>query len=283
MIAINPSPIEQVTFRGRSYFIKRDDLLHPILSGNKYRKFYSLLQQDFSAYTTIVSHGSSQSNAMYALSFLAREKQVDFQYYVHHISDFLKENPHGNYHYALQNGMQILESSIPTSFDTKTCFIPEGGHSKSSEEGIKILADELKTIDADIFLPSGTGTTALYLQKHTLQRVYTCACVGDSTYLERQMRTLEPNLKHYPTILQPPKKYHFGKLYREFLDIWIELREDTNIEFDLLYDPLGWLCVTTHLQHHPKPILYIHQGGLVGNESMRLRYMRRYSDGNQYQ
>jgi 1-aminocyclopropane-1-carboxylate deaminase/D-cysteine desulfhydrase-like pyridoxal-dependent ACC family enzyme len=48
-----------------------------------------------------------------------------------------------------------------------------------------------------------------------------------------------------------------------------ELKKQTNIEFDLLYDPIGWRAV---LEHNLSNILYIHQGGLIGNESTLQRY-----------
>jgi 1-aminocyclopropane-1-carboxylate deaminase/D-cysteine desulfhydrase-like pyridoxal-dependent ACC family enzyme len=48
------------------------------------------------------------------------------------------------------------------------------------------------------------------------------------------------------------------------------------IEFDLLYDPVGWLILLENPEIFQKPTLYIHQGGLIGNESMLARYQRKY-------
>lgn len=278
MIEINKTPIEKVTFQNNRYFIKRDDLISDHFSGNKARKLFYYLNHNFKNIDNIISYGSPQSNAMYSLSVLAKIKGVRFKYYVDHIASFLKNNPHGNYKYALQNGMQIFESGVPEYFDEKSLFIPEGGHFKEAEYGVKLLADELRGYDMDIFLPSGTGTTALYLQKYLTQKVYTCACVGDALYLKKQFLNLEKDQKQHPTILTLDKKYHFGKLYREFFEIWIKLKKETAIEFDLLYDPLGWMHVTHNRIHFQKQLLYIHQGGLLGNESMVLRYKRRFSE-----
>ncbi len=280
MIEIKPSPIQNILFEGKNFFIKRDDLIDDHFSGNKARKFHYYLNHDFKDIKKLISYGSPQSNAMYSLSVLAKLKGVKFEYYVDHIASFLKDNPNGNYRYALQNGMQIFESSYPKKVQKDELFIPEGGHFKEAEFGIKILADELKDIDADIFLPSGTGTTALYLQKHLKQKVYTCACVGDHRYLKKQFLELQKDENLHPTILSLDKKYHFGKLYREFFEIWIELKKQTGIEFDLLYDPLGWLCLLAHQSQFQNKLLYIHQGGVIGNESMVLRYRRRFSEDN---
>ncbi len=120
------SPIEQITFNKQKYFIKRDDLLDIDFSGNKARKFYYFLKNDFPQIKKIVSSGSAQSNAMYSLSVLCKLKNLEFDYYVDHIATFLKDNPAGNYKFALENGMNIIEGEIPDILDNKTLFISEG-------------------------------------------------------------------------------------------------------------------------------------------------------------
>lgn len=85
----------------------------------------------------------------------------------------------------------------------------------------------------------------------------------------------------HPTILTPPKKFHFGKLYKENFQIWQDLKKQTNIEFDLLYDPIGWLTLLNSLftiNYSLFNILYIHQGGLKGNETMYQRYLFKYPE-----
>ena len=278
------SPIEQITFNNRQYFIKRDDLLHPDFSGNKARKFYFYLKNNFPDIKKIISHGSAQSNAMYSISVLCKMKNLEFDYYVDHIASFLKEEPIGNYKYALKNGMNIKEEKLPLSFNSDELFIKEGGALVEASFGIKILAEEIKSWAKEnkieklkIFLPSGTGTTALYLQKYLPFEILTCACVGDEEYLKKQFEMLEQ--RKHPKILQRLKKYHFGKLYKEFFDIHNELLKQTNIEFDLLYDSLGWICLNNYLNSINNidfSILYIHQGGLIGNISMNERYLYKY-------
>ena len=283
------SPIEEINFNNRKFFIKRDDLLHEDFSGNKARKFYYFLKNDFPNIKKVISHGSCQSNAMYSLSVLCKIRNWEFDYYVDHIADYLKSNPVGNYKEALKNGMNIIEKELEEDFinniDSTTLFIPEGGALEEASFGIKKLADEIiswaeetNTKDLKIFLPSGTGTTALYLQKYLPFEVITCACVGNDEYLEKQFLQLEKN--NHPQILSLDKKYHFGKLYKEFYEIHKELKVQTNIEFDLLYDSKGWLCVNKHLIDIKSSILYIHQGGLLGNISMNERYNHKYGKIN---
>jgi len=279
------SPVETISFDGNTFYLKRDDLLHPDFSGNKSRKFHYFLQNDFPDITKIVSYGSAQSNAMYSLSVLAKMRGWDFEYYVDHIADYLHDNPHGNYAGALANGMQMYIGKIPlASTDNHILFIEEGGRQKEAEYGIKILAREILDWqkenglkELNIFLPSGTGTTALFLQKHLPNNViYTNPCVGDSEYLKKQFFELEEDENDHPTILTLDKKHHFGKLYRDNYKIWLKLQQQTGVVFDLLYDPLGWRTMLAHPEVFSKPTLYIHQGGVLGNESMLPRYERKY-------
>jgi 1-aminocyclopropane-1-carboxylate deaminase/D-cysteine desulfhydrase-like pyridoxal-dependent ACC family enzyme len=306
------SRVESITFRGFDFYLKRDDELHPDFSGNKARKFHFFLEHDFPKIKKVISYGSNQSNAMYSLSVLAKMRGWKFEYYVDHIPDYLREHPVGNYARALANGMVVIreegagsreevgrDASTPTkeqvwrdALSSEILLVEEGGRQPEAEYGIRVLAEEIlqwqeenHVQKLDIFLPSGTGTTALYLQKsfsilnsQFSTQVYTCPVVGGSEYIKKQFAMLEPNEEYHPIILELPKKYHFGKLYREFYEIWIELHQQTGVEFDLLYDPQGWLTLMTHCERLGENVMYIHQGGQLGNESMLPRYQRKYPD-----
>ena len=289
-MTFSPSPFEKHYFRNKEIFIKRDDLLHIDFSGNKARKFHWFLNHEFLHVNQVVSYGSNQSNAMYSLSVLARMKDWKFVYFSDHISDFLKENPVGNYKYALENGMQFIQSKKRAedarNYKNKnkyTVLVEEGGRQKEAEYGIKILATEiLEDIKKNnienpyIYLPSGTGTTALFLQKHLPFKVFTCSCVGSDEYLKEQWKMVEDKNNIFPTILGSQKKYHYGKLYRELYELWYELKNDMGITYDLMYDPVGWQKFLLHVDKIEGTPIFIHQGGIKGNESMLKRYERKY-------
>ncbi len=276
---IDNSRIDKINFEGEVFYIKRDDLLSVDFSGNKARKFDYFLSHPPKGVTKILSYGSNQSNAMYSLSVLAKKLGLEFIYICHHVGDFLAQNPIGNYKYALQNDMKLIIDENPEQKclelkDEKTLYIKEGGAIKEASFGIKKLADELKGWVGDkrydIFLPSGTGTTALYLQQYLDLKVFTCPCVGDEKYLKKQFDILEP--KKHPIILNPLKKYHFGKIKKELYGIYEKILRETKIEFDLLYDPVGWITLLDNKSAFKNPIIYIHQGGVLGNASLIERY-----------
>lgn len=280
------SKVDEIELNNQRYFIKRDDLLNSDFSGNKARKFHYFLNQDLSNYKKIISHGSIQSNAMYSLSVLAKLKNLEFEYYVKELPTFLLNKPSGNYLEALNNGMILKFEELKNDFLENELFIPEGGALKEAKYGLKVLADEIlewvrqkKLKNIKVFLPSGTGTTALYLQQYLPFEVLTCSCVGDDEYLKKQFNMLE--VLNHPRILEKSKKYHFGKLYKELYLKHLELLEQTNIEFDLLYDSLGWIVFENYInnfeQRQEYTFLYIHQGGVLGNKTMLDRYRYKFT------
>ena len=140
----------------------------------------------------------------------------------------------------LKKSAKPPSSNLPVAQDCfigDSLFINEGVWQPQAEEGFISQARQIERwADAegkvvDIFLPSGTGTSAAFLAKHVKFDVFTCPCVGDADYLKSEIEALTPNSK--VRILPPPKKYHFGDLKPELYQIWREVCEQTGIEFKL--------------------------------------------------
>ena len=185
----------------------------------------------------------------------------------------------------LKKSTDQTSSNLPAAQDCfigDSLFINEGVWQPQAETGFISQARQIERwADAegkvvDIFLPSGTGTSAAFLAKHVKFDVFTCPCVGDADYLKSEIEALTPNSK--ARILQPPKKYHFGDLKPELYQIWREVCEQTGIEFELIYDPVGFLTMMANPGAFKNEILYIHQGGALGNISQKLRYERKFKE-----
>jgi 1-aminocyclopropane-1-carboxylate deaminase/D-cysteine desulfhydrase-like pyridoxal-dependent ACC family enzyme len=223
-----------------------------------------------------------------------------FEYWVKPLPKFLKNNPNGNFQLAIDNGMRVVEStdilsnlsmqpapSTPLSElegvncdVSNTLFFDQGGRSQDAEIGIAECAFEIKkycknnSIDSySVVVASGTGTTALYLEKYLPNKVYTVACVGDDDYLLQQMNSVDSNLNK-PKILARNFESNFGQLDIANYKLYKKLLAQTNIEFDLLYDPIAWRVLLANYDALQKPIIYIHCGGTSGNVSMINRYNR---------
>jgi 1-aminocyclopropane-1-carboxylate deaminase len=298
---LNHTPITSHRFRGYNFYLKRDDWLHPQFSGNKARKFMALLTEPRPNIHTLISYGSAQANSLYSLAALAHLKNWHCEYYVDRIPNWLRETPIGNFKAALGLGAKIIavnqendQHLHPEQFiklvrqPSSDCLIvPEGGRSSLAEIGIKQLADEIidwiamhALENVAVALPSGTGTTAFYLHKYLQPchiEVITCPCVGGHSYLLEQFSLL--GQQSQPTILELSHKHHFGKLERDDYRIWLDLKQETGVEFDLLYDPMMWRCLVQWREANiARPLIYLHQGGLLGNQSMLPRYIRKYPD-----
>ncbi len=279
---MNSSPISSITLDEREFLVKRDDLIDPFLAGNKYRKLYPLLQTHSNKLNKIISYGGTQSNAMLAIAAMCKAKSWEFIYYTKPISKTQKTLEYGNYYNALRLGMKHQEiehelyrdyiASLSLHVDDKTFIIDQGGAIEEAKIGLKVLAKEIRDAKLSVkslATPSGTGTTALFLALALPEfKVYTTPCVGDVEYLKTQMSALHV-IPNNLVILEPKKKYHFAKPYPEFFEIYKKLLA-TSIEFDLLYAPSMWEAL---LAQTDEEILYIHSGGVSGNESMLRRYL----------
>ncbi len=308
---LSNSPVESFSFAGREIFLKRDDLLHPAFSGNKARKFAYFLDHEFAGMTKVIGYGSAQANSLYSLSALAKLKGWLCDFYVDHIANHVCTLPTGNYAAAIANGTRVIDLSSLIAANPSlhrepnwTCqdyieqqvlpaepnalFVPEGGRCQYAEYGVSQLATEIETwamqqgmSELKVFLPAGTGTTALFLNQYFVRQqidiqVLTCAVVGGDEYLAQQFYELNPNAAEHPQILNVGKKYHFGKLYPEFYAMWQRINA-SDVQFELLYDPLGFMVLEKFLpQWGASPVMYIHQGGLLGNETMLPRYQRKF-------
>ena len=281
------TPISKIVLEGREFLVKRDDLFDPYLSGNKYRKLHTLLYAPKEKYNKLISYGGTQSNAMLAMAALAQRKGWVFEYYTKTLSKVQKEQGVGNYAKALELGMQHVEieqelyrdfiASLRVTLEPLSVLVDQGGADTMAREGVAVLAKEIRDANLDfqsIATPSGTGTTALYLALAFPEcPVYTTAGIGDKRYLIEQMQALHP-LPSNLVILEPSKKHHFAKPYKEYYEIYKFLQK-AGVEFDLLYAPLLWKVL---LEQTEEKILYIHSGGVSGNESMKLRYKAKFPE-----
>ena len=276
---ISLSCIEKFIFDARTFYVKRDDLIDLYLSGNKYRKLYSLINTPSENLYKIISYGGTQSNAMLSIAALCKSKGWIFEYYTKSLH--VKENSISNYMQALSFGMIHKElnddlyrdfiASLSVNLEEKTFVLHQGGADQSAKLGVEFLAKEIRESGLHVralATPSGTGTTALYLALSLPEyKVYTTPTIGDKAYLLEQMSALE-KVPDNLIILESEKKYHFAKPYKEFIDLHVRLQR-TGIVFDLVYAPKLWKMI---LEKTDEEILYIHSGGTTGNGSMLERY-----------
>ena len=91
-----------------SLTIKREDLIHPFVSGNKFRKLkYNLLQAKAENKTTLLTFGGAFSNHIAAVAFTGKEQGFKTIGIIRgdELYDKIEENP--TLKFAQENGMQF--------------------------------------------------------------------------------------------------------------------------------------------------------------------------------
>ena len=287
-----PTPVEPFRFGGRAFYVKRDDLSHPLLSGNKYRKLHALLRTPSEKIDGIVSYGGIQSNAMLAIAALCRMKAWRFDYIAKRVPSHLKAAPKGNYRTALELGMHLgeihpleYETAVASLLETRgrrsgSVVVPQGGADAAARDGVRILADEIRVWrngagigKLTVATPAGTGTTAAFLADVLKEcEVVTVAAVGDAAYLREQIEKLMPFPRNL-TILPTAKHYRFATPHPDLLRIYKRL-EAAGIVFDLVYAPVMWTALLENAEVLQGEVLYVHSGGISGNATMLERYER---------
>jgi 1-aminocyclopropane-1-carboxylate deaminase len=173
-----PSPIEKVIGHGLSVdlFVKREDLIHPLIKGNKYRKLkYNL--PDMMKASAVISFGGAYSNHIHALAALCHaydlksvgiirgeevENEVlDFCKLCGMILHFVDREAYRKKMNApsIQHIIASYENAI---------VIPEGGSNELALKGVSELVDELVASGHSfdyIAVAAGTGCTAAGILK----------------------------------------------------------------------------------------------------------------------
>ena len=186
-------------------FIKREDLTHPEISGNKYWKmFYNVkkyLEKEVSE-RKIITFGGAFSNHIAAAAALGREFGIETLGIIR--GDELENNWQDNPTLSLahKNGMsfrfvtreiyrnkELLMENLQKEFP-KSLVVPEGGTNENAVEGIQFMLNE-ETKDFDYLCSAiGTGGTisgiSKFAEKH--QKVLGFKAVKDESLEERISR-----------------------------------------------------------------------------------------------
>jgi len=167
------SPVHQISDplfdrHGVKVFLKRDDLIHPMISGNKWRKLkYLLREAQHQQASHVVTFGGAYSNHLLATAAAAAKFGFKSTGIVRG-----EEVDNDTLFLCRLHGMQLIFTSRdsyrdkPALFkqyfgdDAGAFFIDEGGASAEGARGCSELVDELSETYDHIFCACGTGTTA---------------------------------------------------------------------------------------------------------------------------
>nr|WP_315154579.1 pyridoxal-phosphate dependent enzyme [uncultured Flavobacterium sp.] len=269
--------------------IKREDLLHPFVSGNKFRKLkYNVLQAKAENHSVLLTFGGAFSNHIAAVAYAGKEQGFETIGVIRgeELRDKISDNP--TLSFAQECGMRFeFVTREAYRHKTETAFIaqlqaqfgsfylvPEGGTNDLAVKGCEEILTEL---DADFdFVCSavGTGGTISGLINSALphQKVLGFpALKGD--FLQDEIRNFVQN-KNWELITD----YHFGgygKVTTEFIEWMNWFYAQTGIPLDPIYTGKMVFGVMDLIQRNyfspNSKILMIHTGGLQGIAGMNAK------------
>lgn len=267
-------------------YVKREDKIHPFVSGNKYRKLkYNLLEAKNNGFDTLLTFGGAFSNHIAAVASAGNAFGFKTIGIVRgeELGNKISEN--STLSFAKENGMQfkfvsreLYRNKTSESFlnDLKEEFgdfylIPEGGTNKLAVKGCEeILNTEDNTFDY-ICCAVGTGGTISGLincSKPSQQVLGFPALKGDFLKEDISKFATQTNWKLITD-------YHFGgyaKINEELVTFINQFKIDNQVSLDPVYTGkiLYGIMDLISKNYFPKgsKILVIHTGGLQGIEGM---------------
>lgn len=275
--------------KGITLEIKREDLLHPFVSGNKFRKLkYNILQAKAENQSVLLTFGGAFSNHIAAVAYAGKEQGFETIGVIRgdELRDKISENP--TLSFAQECGMRFeFVTREAYRHKTETAFIeqlqvkfgsfylvPEGGTNDLAVKGCEEILTEFDAHFDFVCSAVGTGGTISGLINSALphQKVLGFpALKGD--FLQNEIHKFVNN-KNWELITD----YHFGgygKVTTEFIEWMNWFYAQTGIPLDPIYTGKMVFGVMDLIQRNyfsPKSkILMIHTGGLQGIAGMNAK------------
>jgi len=287
------SPVHQINDKvfdeqGLKVFIKRDDLIHSIISGNKWRKLKYLLKAAQTANKNhLVTFGGAYSNHLLATAAAAAKfgfKTTGFVRGedVENDTLFLCRLHGMNLLFVDREGYRDKQALFNKYFmdDADAFFIDEGGASAEGAKGCSELVDELTETYDHIFCACGTGTTAAGiingLIAHQLPTQFNAVPVlKNGGFLKDEI----DKFLIAPAPYQLHTDYHFGgyaKVNDELIAFVKTFVAKTGIVIEPVYTgKMLYAIYDLASQSYFKPgsrILAIHSGGIWGLLGMKAKF-----------
>lgn len=298
-----PSSIQEIhdpllNKKGVSLMLKRDDQLHPEISGNKWRKLkYNLWAAQKELHNTLLTFGGAYSNHIYATAAAAAEAGVKsigvIRGEVHlPLNDTLQFATNKGMHLVYLNReryrfkyapavMQELEKSYGRFY-----FIPEGGSNALAIRGCKEIIEEIAQPYDYICCPVGTGGTisGLIAGLRGKQQVLGFSALKGDFLQEEVTNLLSGAQERIYTNWHIMDQYHFGG-YAKIKPTLINFIRDFMAQHHILLDPIYTgkmiygLYDLINKDYFPKgsSIIAIHTGGLQGWKGMQEKYALSYN------
>lgn len=287
-----PSPLEKIThplFKqfGLEVFIKRDDLIHPIISGNKWRKLKgNLVQAKQLGKKGILSFGGAYSNHIHALAYACFSEKLPCIGVIRG-EEFYQQNT--TLKQAAQWQMQLkfvdrqtyrmrhhpdylaeLAKEFPDYF-----IVPEGGTNIYALSGMAEVIEELEQqveFDTLITATGSAGTiSGLIAADNNKHQLIGIPVLKQGEYLVNEIKRLFPKNCQKFNNWQLRTEFHrggYGKFSAADAERIVEFIDTTGIPFEPVYSGKMLLAFLDMMLagefKQGQRIVLLHTGGLQG-------------------
>ena len=296
MEALQTSFIQKIDIQhklGIELYMKREDVLHPFISGNKFRKLkHNILEAKKLREHTLLTFGGAYSNHIAAVAYagkindfktigVIRGEELETKYMSNPTLRFAYDC--GMHFYFVTRTLYRQKTYVDFKTHLKIKFgdfytIPEGGTNALAVKGCEEILNKEDNLYDYICCSVGTGGTLSGLintsEKHQNILGFP-ALKGD--FLQNDIRKFALQ-NHWKLITD----YHFGgyaKINEELITFINDFKSKYNVQFDPVYTGKMMYGIFDLLvkDYFPKgsKILAIHTGGLQGikgmNEKLKMK------------
>ena len=269
-------------------FVKRDDLIHKYISGNKIRK---LNQNIFSFYKNkckkLVTFGGAFSNHLLATAALCNELSIDCVGIVR--GEELNVNSNGILKKCSSLGMQLNFVSRTNFSEQKkmsgllvndgipTWFVPEGGANLEGIEGCKEIVAENEEIFDYYVVAQGTTTTSIGIAlalPPSAKIIVVPVLKGFNS--KSEMKSVLNNVDLWNVIKDKIivlDDFHFGgyaKSTNELREFISEINQINKMQIEEVYTGKALYALKNYLEKNfvkNKKVLFIHTGGIFTDKN----------------
>ena len=263
-------------------FVKRDDLIHPEVSGNKWRKLkWNLIGALQNKCNVISTYGGAYSNHLLATASLGYDFGIQTRAYVrgdelNQSSNALLKRCHDlNMDLRFINRQQYFTdkrtNGISVSDVDRIWNIPEGGANKEGVEGCMEIIQETSNDFDFIFVAQGTSTTSMGIlsaMNPNSTLVVVPVLKGYDSIKEMKWLHKEFDLKFDQSKIIVLDQFHFGG-YAKHDAVLTDFVEEFNHSHTFRIEPVYTGKVMYALKQYVqskclmhKKVLFVHTGGL---------------------
>ncbi len=264
----------------------RLDLLHPVVSGNKWFKLrLNLKYATESGYKTIITTGGGYSNHLVATAFAAKMYDIKAVGIVRGKYDVLTPTLMACRDYGMELIFVTTEdyknrhepkwaSNLVSHFD-EIFMIPEGGANEWGRAGAGLITRYINGSYTHIAVSVGTGTTLIGLRNKLpdSQQVLGFAPMKQGAYLKQHISGhLRPDKDRNWLLFDNWHLGGFGKCTPGLIGFMNDFYRENKIPLDMVYTAKMMYGIREMLADNyfsvSDSVLCIHTGGLQGNTSL---------------